>query len=139
MTTPNKRHHVLVITGNPGDRRYTVECPGTTDACQMWRECEHPTCQPRTAENPDGYVDHEAWDDALFDDPDRHGVEHMPLLSTWCVPSAGQCFVRDNDNLSDAADDLARRLAPGRYPVTFQVEDEEYLILKLAEPVEATR
>lgn len=99
--------HILTITETVEDgvteQEYAVECPGVTDRCRMWRECEQ--------------------DKALSDDLDEdeesatvHGVEHRLIDDRWMVRTE-DCFIRDNEGLDEAAGDL--ELPAGTYPVDF--------------------
>jgi hypothetical protein len=117
---PETAHHILVVTGvAPEDREYAIECPGLTPTCMSWTECTDPTCATR--DDPDG------------DEGVLHGVDHRWFSFGWCVPD-GECFVASNDYLATAAEYIDRgKLPPGRYPVTFSVEDETDLVLDLAE------
>lgn len=104
--------HVLIVTDGPdGPRlRYSIECPGVTDDCRSWTECDE--CPPRTDES----------DEKMLDDSEAHGVEHRYLDSGWCVPT-DTCFLTLYSELADSAAD-AELTIPGRWPVTFDIEDD---------------
>lgn len=117
--------HVLVIEidGNDQELSYRVECPGVTDHCQMWEECQ--PC------NADEEVSESLWDT----DGEHHEQVHQYIGDLgWSLP-VDQCFVTDNDNLTEAAQILAEQhhLIPGRYPVSFAAEEGVYLHLDLLE------
>jgi hypothetical protein len=107
--------HIIVITEDTdGERDYAVVCPGVTGVCEMWAPCR--SCVPADVEA--------LGDDEMFGT--AHGVKHQNFSWGWSVPD-GRCFVRDNDRLPEAAEELG--LPPGSYPVEFECEDESYLIL----------
>jgi hypothetical protein len=115
--------HILVIQQDLKvtdwyEPTFTIECPGITDVCRTWFDCDKCTADDRDAL-------HEA------DQPIAHGVEHKLFSWGWSVPSDDQCFVRDNDG--DAVVNLVHDLPPGRYEVAFDVDDETDLILSVVD------
>ncbi|WBB73253.1 hypothetical protein O7602_26805 [Micromonospora sp. WMMD1128] len=104
--------HILTITetteGGITEQEYAIECPGVTDHCRMWRDCKQ--CESLSYD--------------LDEDEDQqivHGVEHRYMDERWMVRTE-DCFVRDNDQLDEAAGDL--ELPAGVYPVDFDSGDD---------------
>jgi hypothetical protein len=107
--------------------RFRVECPAGSDpaaACAEWTPCGHP-------------YDIES-DDPPESDPCEHSPtgEHQVLQGELMCPTS-ECFVAGYGDLRDAARDVfdgwrvdAPPPVPGRYPVTWSVEDEEWLELR---------
>ncbi|TCB97565.1 hypothetical protein E0H26_11645 [Micromonospora zingiberis] len=118
-----RQTHTLTITetveGGITEQEYAVQCPGVTDACRMWRDC--------------------AKDAALSFDLDQdedqqivHGEEHRLIDDRWMVRT-DDCFVRDNDQLDEAAGDL--ELPAGTYEVDFDSGDDQcHLSLEVLTP-----
>lgn len=122
--------HILVVTGVDANRRYSLECPGVTSVCSEYAECDCP--ESKTSAE---------WDnDTWFDwtgETEAHGVEHQYLDYCWMKPT-GRCYlVNPPEGLAECFDDDdLDALAPGRYPVYHEF-DEECTILSLIKPVEA--
>lgn len=89
--------------------QYAVECPGVTDACRMWWECDKPDCPPFS---PHTTEEDEAIDNGFV----QHDREHRLLDGLeWCVPT-DRCWFASYDDLEGAVDALALP-GSGRYPV----------------------
>jgi len=110
MTRPP---HTLTITETVEDgiteQEYSVECPGVTDNCRLWRECD------QDKELSFDLDEEEVWQTV-------HGVEHQLIDDRWMVRTE-ECFVRDNDRLAEAAGDL--ELPAGTYEVDFDSGDDQ--------------
>lgn len=114
MTAPKVQPpHVLVVTASddPDWPKYSIECPGVTNDCRSWEPCGAACPRPMTDEQ----------NDRLYEDGESHGVEHQRIQGEWMVPTE-RCFVAHFEDLWEPARDLG--LPPGRWPVTFTVEDE---------------
>lgn len=103
--------HTLIITAyadstmdEPTELDFTVECPGVTDACRMWVECDVAGCGSTNAERDHNIV--------------LHGTRHQLISSTWSIPT-DTCYLIAADEMPDTADFLAtqQELGAGRYLV----------------------
>jgi len=102
--------HTLVITMHsdcidmePTDVDYDIECPGVSDACRMWVECDIPNCENDSGHNAGELI---------------HGKRHQYVGDSWSVPT-DTCYLAVADEMPDAADYLATKhqLGVGRYVV----------------------
>jgi hypothetical protein len=108
--------HTLIIkaVANPNEvdnwRDFSIECPGVTDACRMWVECDIPNCGSEDAERDNNVV--------------KHGKRHQLIVSTWSVPT-DTCYLMIADELSDVAASMAdsEKLPPGRYEVDHDFDE----------------
>lgn len=99
--------HTLIVMVDPDPElspEYEIECPGVTDSCRMWVECDIPRCGSTDAGRDHNIV--------------LHGKKHQLIGSTWSVPT-DTCYLVVADEMCDAADFLAtkERLAAGRYVI----------------------
>lgn len=123
--------HVLVVHPAPPDDRphlrYTVECPGTTDDCRAWMECNRRGCPPFA---PGSDAEEQAEADAEFT---AHGVTHRWDGAGWLPLS--WCWIAHHEALSDAAEYLlGADPAPGRYPIRHETDWRgEFLTLHLVQ------
>jgi hypothetical protein len=116
--------HTLIVTADSQDRAdtdlfaYDIRCPGVSDACRMWVECDIPTCN---AEN------------AGKDNLTVHGKRHQRIASTWSVPT-DTCYLLIADEMPDAAAFLVTRdhLAAGEYQVGHDFDEGRIADLHLA-------
>lgn len=121
--------HVLVITGDPTQPSrkwtYTVECPGVTEKCRLYEECE--PCNALDGEQAE----------ALEENQYAHGQDHTWTTVGWGTPT-DDCLLQRDEGLWDAGTDLVSDEAiphPGRYPVHF-FYDGDLVVLELAGEVD---
>ena len=97
------KHDRHPLDHEPPDIEFSIECPGVTDACHMWVECDRPRCREDNPNLGEGVV---------------HGKRHLlfPGSGTWSVPT-DTCYLVIADEMPDAADYLAtkQKLGAGRY------------------------
>jgi hypothetical protein len=96
--------------------RYSLRCPGVTDACRTWVRCG--TCEQHTV-GP-GVV---AWDPytLVMSDGVAHGVAgHRQVVSTRYVPG-DQCAAQHHGD-TDVTYEALAITAPGEYPVIVNPE-----------------
>lgn len=106
--------HILTIAEVDGGLRYSIECPGVTNACRAWVDC------PKFGKECD--------DDLLDEDNVAHGVEHQWIDGDWMIPTE-ECLVAVHDHLDDALDTYSP--VPGRYPVDHDFGDGSELYLTI--------
>lgn len=129
--------HVLVVevdsTGTPW---FKIECPGVTDACRSWIECQDKACTVWRDHTDRCRDDCSIHFDPDNDEPTLHGIRHLysDSVSGWCTPQ-DQCWPATNGDLRDVAMDLRETWASGRYPVRHGLDaDYDYsLTLTLIE------
>lgn len=123
--------HTLIITVTPGAdptevdhwQEFAVDCPGVTDACRAWQECQVAGC-PANAGNSN----------VLWEVSDvSHGQEHRHINDAW-MTATDRCYLLDADELPDVAETLATKpeLPPGRYEVVHSFDDGAIEYLELA-------
>jgi hypothetical protein len=106
--------HTLVVAEDPdypGDRDaylFSVECPGVTDGCRAYVECQ--PC------NSDSEIS-----EALWDEPVRHGAEHVQIEDLGWSLATDQCFLLDNPDTRDLARPPLGAF-PGRYAVVIKYD-----------------
>lgn len=116
------------VDGEGWDVDYSIECPGVSNACRMWTECDVPECPGRTGQ-----------DDTLYDVSDiAHGQPHKYIDDSWMVPT-DTCYLIIADELPDAAGYLASKqnLGAGRYQVGHDFDEGTIADLHLIEEVSA--
>ncbi len=107
-------NHVLTIKidvphDDYADMDVSIECPGVTDACAEWQECQVNGCPGTTGDDfEEGNV--------------AHGVRHRNIEGCWMTRS-GFCFAENHGH--DAAVQMAERLGldAGRYEVVPEFDD----------------
>lgn len=115
--------HVLVVTADPDDPErldYSVECPGVTDECRMYRDCLA------------GKAERSALDRAADDGEPlvAHGKRHLKVDGAW-MAETDHCYAQGHDGLPDTAVD---RFPVGRHPIEWDTGDgTEIYIVALAD------
>lgn len=120
-----KQLHRLLVTEDKGTLFYQMLCPGITDSCRAYEECDCP--QSKVSEE---YGD--TWID-FFEEKEVHGVIHKYIDGFWMRPLE-VCFPSIDMYLAEAARDAGIR-SPGEYLVKWRLIDgpDEFIELEVVE------
>lgn len=118
--------HTVTIKHDPAshaedchdDCTVDVHCPGVTDKCRTWWECN--VCRIAMASMDSD--DRAKWEDLMYDEDDGawHGVDHSHIDGMWMTPSE-DCLL--TSSLDNNADDLVYELPEGVHPVDLDCDE----------------
>lgn len=95
------------------DCEVEIICPGVTDSCRCWQECED--CRKARTR-----VDLEAFDERLREAGEAHGIDHEWIDGVWMTPTRA-CVTAA---LESDAGDLVYTLPEGLHPISVDCEDD---------------
>ena len=156
MSNVERQPHYLVVTLDPAaiepghiwtpehrgcekcdDRPFTlaIECPGVAAGrCNLWQECE--TCRAALMALGDDEDARDDYHDALDENGEAHGEEHITFGGDPCVEGIG-CFVQEAfgwGTLDDDLWDIARVQGLGRYRIGWDGGDLDEAHVYLDQP-----
>lgn len=100
-----------------------VVCPGVTDSCRVWWECD-PCAVQRDAMSA---ASRDEYDVRLDESGEAHGVDHQWIDGMWMTPGT-TCiaYAMDTD-----ADEFVDELAAGDYPVDLDCDEGFVRLLRI--------
>lgn len=122
--------HVLVVSVDPDDSDAVVgaiECPGVTDACRVWWECQ-------SCNNAIDGVGNDKIDDVI--ENGAHGVEHT-FGEYGLMAASDDCMAQALDAAPEGIAEAAEGLLPGQYPVDVDYYGEGGITVTLITSVDA--
>ena len=135
----NEGLHVVRIKHDPESHEYDchddcaaeVICPGVTNACRTWWECNRCRAVLRRVDAHGA----DLYDDRLSERGEAHGVDHEHIDGMWMTPS-DQCLSTACDEHD--AGELVSVLPDGDHPVDLDWE-EGFLMVRLIGPTPAAK